>query len=68
MNPRSGYTGTLDKIEVFYHGEKSDMTPSLKALADKSDKLLVDNAKAAGEPVVTGRGAGETTFVLLSTT
>jgi hypothetical protein len=59
MNPRSGYTGTLDKIEVFYHGEKSDMTPSLKALADKSDKLLVDSAKAAEEPVVTGRVSGD---------
>lgn len=59
MNPRSSYNGTLDKIEVFYHGEKSDMSPSLKALADKSDKHLVEVAKAAGETPVTGRVSGD---------
>jgi hypothetical protein len=52
--PKASYLGTVDKIEVFYHGDKADMTSSLKALADKSDKLLADIAKASNKPVVTG--------------
>lgn len=59
MNPRSGYSGTLDKIEVFYHGDKLDMNPSLKALVERSDKQMVDQAKQAGKPAVTGRVSSE---------
>ena len=59
MNPKAGYSGTIDKIEVFYHGEKTDMSPALKALADKSDKFLVDQAKEAGTPVFNGRVTSE---------
>lgn len=55
MNPRAGYSGIIDKIEVFYHGDKIDMMPALKALADKSDKSLVDAANAAEKPPVNGR-------------
>lgn len=58
-NPRASYSGGIDKIEVFYHGEKSDMSPSIKALADRSDKNFVDSSKAAGKPVVNGRVSGD---------
>ena len=59
MNPRSSYSGTLDKIEVFYHGDKADMTPSIKALADRSDKAMVESCKARGETPYTGRVSGD---------
>lgn len=52
--PRSAYKGTVDKIEVRYHGEKADMSNTLKALADKSDKVLAATCKSSGKPVITG--------------
>lgn len=52
--PKSKYRGTIDKVEVFYHGDKEDMSPSLKALADKSDRDLARFCKHTGKPVVTG--------------
>lgn len=52
--PRSGYQGKIDKIEVLYHGEKADMSNTLRVVADKSDKVLADNCKSSGKPVITG--------------
>ena len=59
MNPRSGHSGSLDKIEVFYHGDKGDMSPVLRSLADRSDKQMVDQAKQAGKPAFNGRVSSE---------
>lgn len=59
MNPRASYSGIIDKIEILYHGDRSDMTPALKALAEKSDKALIDAAKAAEKPPVNGRVSSE---------
>ena len=53
--PKASVIGRLDKIEVFYHGEKRDMSASLKRLADRSDADLAEAAKASGKPVITGR-------------
>lgn len=53
--PKAKYTGTIDKIEVFYHGFKDDMSPSLKALADYSDKVLADQHRSSGKPVISGQ-------------
>lgn len=53
--PKSGYLGVLDKIEVFYHGDKVDMSPSLRALVDKSDKALIESCKASGKTPITGQ-------------
>lgn len=52
--PRASYLGVIDKIEVFYHGDKQDMSASLKALADRSDKALSESCKSSGKPVITG--------------
>lgn len=57
--PKSTYLGTVDKIEVLYHGDKSDMSSSLKALADKSDKVLADECKASNRPVINGKVTSE---------
>lgn len=53
--PVSKYEGNIDKIEVLYHGDKQDMSPTIKSLADKSDKLLADICRSSGKPVITGR-------------
>lgn len=52
--PKSQYIGVVDKIEVFYNGDKSDMHHTLKALADKSDRVMADICKSSGKPVITG--------------
>ena len=53
--PKASYLGTVDKIEVYYHGEKSDMTATLKALADRSDRLSAQSCKASNKTVITGQ-------------
>ena len=55
QSPRAKYQGTVDKIEVYYHGNKEDMSNSLKALADRSDRILSDSCKASNKPVITGQ-------------
>lgn len=55
QSPKSKYEGIVDKIEVLYHGDKVDMSASLKQLADKSDKLLADSNRSSGKPIITGR-------------
>lgn len=52
--PRAGVMGVVERIEVYYHGDKRDMTASLKKLADKSDADLAATCKATNRPVVTG--------------
>lgn len=54
LGPSAKYKGTIDRIEVFYNGNKDDMSPSLKSLADKCDKELAARCKAVGKKVVTG--------------
>lgn len=57
--PLSSYTGILDRIEVYYHGEKSDMHPSLKALADRSDRFFMEQSRDMEKPKVNGRVDGD---------
>jgi hypothetical protein len=52
--PKAKVNGKLDKIEVVYHGDKSDMSPSLRKLANESDNHLKEVAKASGEEAYTG--------------
>jgi hypothetical protein len=51
---KSKYDGVLDRIEVYYHGSKEDMSPSLRALADKSDKNFSANSRSIGNGSMTG--------------
>lgn len=53
-SPTSGYRGTVTDIEVFYHGDKAEMSSSLKALADRSDRRRADKAKSIGAQPTTG--------------
>ena len=53
--PRAGVLGKVEKIEIFYHGDKQDMSATLKKLADKSDSDMSATAKSTNKPVVTGQ-------------
>ena len=52
--PKAGYLGVLDHIEVFYHGSVDDMSSTLRALVDRSDKKKASQNKAIGKPPITG--------------
>lgn len=52
--PKAGYRGRVEWIEVFYHGDKNEMSASLKSLADRSDRYKADRAKSTNRPVTTG--------------
>ncbi len=53
--PRAGISGIVEKIEIFYHGEKRDMSQSLRKLADKSDAEMVNTCKSSNQVPITGR-------------
>ncbi len=53
--PRAGVKGTIERIEVFYHGDKRDMSPTLKKLADRSDTFMAETAKSTNRPIVNGK-------------
>lgn len=57
--PRAGVKGRIEKIEVLYHGDKRDMSVSLKKLADKSDHDLAVGCKESGTSIITGRVTDE---------
>lgn len=52
--PKSGYIGTVADVEVFYHGDMSEMTSTLKSLASASDKRKHIRASSTGKDVTTG--------------
>jgi len=51
--PRAGVRGHIDKIEVVYHGEPEDLTPSLAALVTKYDRARKRKATAIGGDIPT---------------
>lgn len=55
QSPKAQYQGVIDRIEVYYHGEKRDMSHSLKAITDKSDKLIAEERIAQGKSTLNGR-------------
>lgn len=54
QTPIAKTKGVLERIEVYYHGEKEDMSPSLRALADASDRVFTSRQRALGKPIFTG--------------
>lgn len=45
LSPRAKYNGTIERYEIKYNGELSDMSPSLKKLATKLDRQLYEESK-----------------------
>ena len=56
--PMAKFAGVVDRLEVFYHGDKDDMGESLRAIADASDKRLKKRRKEQGKKEVTGEVDG----------
>ena len=44
----------IERIEVFYHGEREDMSDSLGALVDISDKQIASRNRSVGRKAFTG--------------
>lgn len=52
--PKSKYSGVVERVEIYYRGEKEDMSESIRTLVNKSDRELAARRKATGKKVVTG--------------
>ena len=52
--PKSSVKGVVDKVEVFYNGDKEDMSESLRKIANLSDSKIVARQKALGKMPYTG--------------
>ena len=55
QTPQAKVKGVIEKIEVFYNGEKEDMSDSLRALADASDRALASQYRGLGKRPLTGQ-------------
>lgn len=51
---KSKYLGVVERIEVYYHGDKADMSETIRALADRSDRMLSAESRALGKQAVNG--------------
>ena len=54
QTPLAKVRGVLERIEVFYHGDKEDMSETLRAAANESDRDYARRNRAAGKKVFTG--------------
>ncbi len=52
--PKAKSKGVVERFEVFYHGDKEDMSESLRALANSADRDLSRRSRSAGKPAYTG--------------
>jgi len=53
--PLAKAKGVVERIEVYYHGEKDDMSEALRTLANASDRELSKRNKSAGREAFTGQ-------------
>lgn len=44
-NPKAKLKGNVERIDVLYHGDKSDMSPTLQAIANRADRQRSQLAK-----------------------
>lgn len=58
QSPRAKVKGVVERIEVFYHGDKEDMSPSILELANAGDKELRKRAQATNSTAFTGKVDG----------
>jgi hypothetical protein len=54
QSPQAKVRGRVERIEVFYHGDKEDMSQSLKSLTDASDEIMVKRNQAVNRTAFTG--------------
>lgn len=58
QTPRANVRGKVEKVEVFYHGDKEDMSESVRELCDLGDSWLKKEAAAVGRKAYTGKVDG----------
>jgi hypothetical protein len=54
QTPQAKIRGVIERIEMFYHGEIEDMSPTLAKIATTSDAQMVRRARASGRKAFTG--------------
>lgn len=54
MSPRAEFPGRIEKIDVFYNGEKEEMSNSLREIANSSDKRMSSLNKSLGKKAFGG--------------
>lgn len=54
QTPQAKAKGVVERVEVFYHGDKEDMSESLRAIASASDREMGKRNRAAGKPAYSG--------------
>lgn len=55
QSPKAKKFGTVERIEVFYNGDKSDMSESLRKAANASDREFTKRNKAQGGKALSGQ-------------
>jgi len=55
QSPAAKEKGIIDKIEVFYNGDKEDMSDSLRELVNRTDREMSKASRAFGKTPFTGR-------------
>lgn len=55
QTPKAKIRGKIERIEVFYHGEKEDMSSTLRAIANDSDYRLTSRLRSQGKKAYNGR-------------
>jgi len=55
QTPQAKVNGIVERIEVYYHGEKEDMSDSLRLLANASDREFAARHRSVGRTVMTGQ-------------
>ncbi len=54
QTPRARVKGVIERIEVFYHGDKEDMSESIRELCDWGDSQLRQRANSVGAKFCSG--------------
>jgi hypothetical protein len=52
--PKAKYDGVVERIEVFYRGDKEDMSESIRKIANLGDREVAARRKSLNKMVVTG--------------
>lgn len=53
--PKAKYDGVIERIEVYYRGDKEDMSENIRKVVNQGDRELAGRRKSAGKTVVTGQ-------------
>lgn len=59
LSPKAKVNGVIDRYEVKYNGETSDMSPSIKKLVNRLDRLTYDETKGTEYEVTNNRVTSE---------